>query len=256
MKSVPVALVTGGSRGIGAAICRALAGIGYAVVVNYRSNEAAANTVVEAIEQAGGRAVAVQADVSSPEDRLKLLQETLRRLGDVHLLVNNAGVAPPRRVDLLEIEEQEYRELLEIDLHGPFFLSRLVARHMLKHQDDETFRAIINISSVSAEMASVNRAAYCIAKAGMSMMSRLFAVRLADHGIRVYEIRPGIIATDMTARVRQQYDRLLADGLAPMRRWGQPEEVAQAVAAIARGDFAYSTGLVIYVDGGMHVQRL
>ena len=251
-----IALVTGGSRGIGAAICQALAGVGYAVLVNYRSNEAAAQQVLQSIRQQGGEAASVQADISDERDRQRLVSEAFAWKGGLHLLVNNAGIAPAVRADILDITEADYRHVLEVNLHGTFFLSQAVAKRMLAEQAPEAVRAIVNISSVSAEIVSTNRAAYCIAKAGLAMATKLFADRLAGHGINVFEIRPGVIETDMTSGVKEKYDKLIAGGLSPIRRWGQPQDVAAAVAAIATGHFPFSTGQVFYVDGGMHIQRL
>lgn len=250
-----VALVTGGSRGIGAGICQALAGQGLAVIVNYRRNADAAEQVVQSINRSGGSAVAVQADISRPDDRDRLVQQAFDWQGRLDVLVNNAGIAPPRRVDLLELEETEYRQVLEVNLNAVFFLSQAVVRRMLA-QPGESRRVIINISSVSAEFASTDRAAYCISKAGMGMLTQLLAARLAGEGIGVYEIRPGITATDMTAPVKEKYDRMIADGLLPMPRWGQPEDVARIVAAIVAGHFDYATGQVFYADGGLHIRRL
>ncbi len=251
-----VALVTGGSRGIGAAVCKALAKLGYAVVVNYRSRREAAMEVVEAIKSRDGLAVAVQADVSDPQARRQLLQHTLDWQGNLHVLVNNAGIAPPQRRDILELTEEEYHLVFGVNLHAAFWLSQQAAKAMLEQTAVGEHRAIINISSISAQVVSTDRAAYCMAKAGLSMLTRLLAVRLAESGIGVYEIRPGITATDMTASVRKKYDRLITGGLVPQKRWGQPEDVARAVAAIVSGHFAYGTGQVFYVDGGLHIQSL
>jgi NAD(P)-dependent dehydrogenase (short-subunit alcohol dehydrogenase family) len=256
--STPVALVTGASRGIGRAIALELARLGQAVVVNFAKNAEAAEAVVQQIEASGGTALAVQADIACSADRARLVAATLERFGRLDLLVNNAGVASPGRLDLLETTEASWDQVLDTNLKGPFFLSQLAAREMVSAIAAERIPAgrIINISSISAEAVSTNRADYCIAKAGLTMMTQVFAVRLAAQGIGVYEVAPGIIATDMTAGVQEKYDRLLAEGLAPVARWGQPEDVARAVGTIASGCFPYSTGERIRVDGGLHIRRL
>ena len=253
-----VALVTGASRGIGRAIAVALAGDGWTVVINYLSNtEAAAQTLAEVLA-AGGQGVMIQADIADAADRERLVQEILSCYGRIDLLVNNAGMAPRRRVDLLEATEASYDEVMAVNLKGPFFLTQLVAKAMIALQAVEAVQSpkIINIGSMSAYTSSTNRAEYCVSKAGIGMMTKLFADRLAEYGINVYEIRPGIIATDMTSAVREKYDRLIAAGLTPFRRWGQPEDVAMAVQMIAGERLPYSTGEVINVDGGFHLRRL
>jgi len=250
------AIVTGGSRGIGRAIAAALGGEGFAVGINYHRNAEAAEEAAGIVREAGGRAMTVRADVAEAEDRRRLLAEVTAAFGPLTLLVNNAGMAPRVRADLLEMEEASYDEVLATNLKGPFFLAQQVARHMIEAGAAEG-RAIVNIGSLSAYAPSVNRGEYCIAKSGMAMMTRLFADRLAAEGINVYEVRPGIIATDMTSGVKEKYDRLiLEEGLTPMPRWGQPEDIGRCVAAIARGDFPFSTGEVFNVDGGFHMKRL
>jgi NAD(P)-dependent dehydrogenase (short-subunit alcohol dehydrogenase family) len=252
------ALVTGASRGIGRAIAVALAKTGFDIVVNYRSNASAAEETAELVENAGRRAVVCQADISIADDRRRLLETAVSAFGRIDLLVNNAGIAPSKRVDLLELSEDGFDRVLEVNLKGPFFLTQLVSLHMIeaKKADPTCAPKIINISSISAYTSSVNRGEYCIAKAGISMMTALFAHRLAEYGISVYEIRPGIIYTDMTAPVRERYDRLISEGLTPIRRWGTPEDVARAVVAIASDMFPFSTGEVFNVDGGFHLRRL
>jgi NAD(P)-dependent dehydrogenase (short-subunit alcohol dehydrogenase family) len=256
------AIVTGASRGIGKAIALALAREKYNVVVNYASNSAAAETVGREIEATGGRAALIQADISLADDRQKLVLETSTRFGPINLLVNNAGVAPNVRADLLEASEQSFDRLININLKGPYFLTQLVARRMIDqfgHQPDPATPKpkIINITSVSAYAASVNRGDYCVAKAGLAMMTKLFAARLAEYGINVYEIRPGIIETDMTGPVKEKYNKLiLEEGITPLKRWGMPEDVARAVVAIAKDLLPFSTGEVINVDGGFHLRRL
>ncbi len=252
------AIVTGASRGIGRQIAIELGALGCGVLVNYVANEQAAGDAVTAVQQAGGKAVAVKADVSVAADRQKLVDAAIKEFGSLEMLVNNAGVGPSRRDDLLDTTEESFDRVMAIDLKGPFFLSQLAARAMLTNLRDVGGRrgSIVNISSISAYAASVNRGEYCIAKAGVAMMSKLFAVRLARDGINVYEIRPGIIETDMTAGVKQKYDGLITGGLTPIERWGQPADVAAAVKAVAMGLLPFSTGEVINVDGGFHLRSL
>ena len=253
-----VALITGAGRGIGRGAALALAERGWSIVVNYRGNAEAAEDTLRAVEQAGGRGLLVQADVSSATDRERLIDETLRHFGRIDALVNNAGMAPRQRVDLLELSEASYDEVMAVNLKGPFFLTQRAAKAMLKLIEARTIPrgVIINMGSISAYTSSVNRAEYCVSKAGLAMMTQLYADRLAEHHINVYEIRPGIIDTDMTSVARAKYDKLIAEGLTPIRRWGTPEDVGRAVAAIAEGAFPMSTGEVINVDGGFHLRRL
>ena len=253
-----VALVTGASRGIGRAIAVELGRIGFDVLVNYRSNAAEAERTCEEVKAAGARAEIFAADVGNDDDRQRLVAHTRELFGRLDLLVNNAGVAPEKRVDLLEADAESFDRLMNVNLKGPFFLSQLVARWMIEQKQSmsDYSPAIVNISSVSAYAASPERAEYCISKAGLAMMTKVFAARLADEGINVYEIRPGVIATDMTVGVKEKYDQKIADGLTPISRWGTPEDVGRAVAAIAGGSFPFSTGEVINVDGGFHLRRL
>lgn len=253
----PVALVTGGSRGIGRAICLALTQEGYAVLVNYNSNVGAAVQTKHMIDEMGGQAESCQADVAAGPDRELLLEFCLDHFGRLDLLVNNAGVAPAKRVDLLDMEERSYDRVMATNLKGPMFLAIRAAKIMAQELESKTIptAAIINISSVSAYAASINRGEYCLSKAGVSMMTSLLAVRLADTGIRVYEVRPGVIETDMTSGVKEKYDKLIREGLSPIRRWGQPADVAKAVAMLARGDLPFSTGEVVNVDGGYHMRH-
>lgn len=248
------AIVTGASRGIGRAIAIALAKEGYDVIINYAKNAAAAEEVRAQAVALGCRAHLVQADISIATDRARLVDETIRTFGRIDLLINNAGIAPEIRADLLEATEESFDRLIAVNLKGPYFLTQLVARQMLLQKGS---RKIINITSVSAYAASINRGDYCIAKAGLAMMTKLFAARLASEGINVYEIRPGIIETDMTASVKGKYDELIFEkGLSPLNRWGKPEDVAKAAVAIATDLLPFSTGEVINVDGGYHLRRL
>lgn len=256
-----IALITGASRGIGRGIALALAREGFSCVVNYASNAAAAEEVGRQIEAAGAKAHLVQADISSAADRQKLVDESLRAFGRIDLLVNNAGVAPNIRADILDAGEESFDRLININLKGPYFLTQLVARRMIEQRTTDNGQRIapkiITISSISAYTASTNRGDYCIAKAGLAMMTQLYAARLAEHGINVYEIRPGIIETDMTGPVKAKYDKLIFEqDLTPIHRWGKPDDVAKAVLAIAKDLLPFSTGEVLNVDGGFHLRRL
>jgi NAD(P)-dependent dehydrogenase (short-subunit alcohol dehydrogenase family) len=206
----------------------------------------------------GAAAHYVRADVGERGERQRLLAHVRERLGRLHVLVNNAGVAPRVRADILEAEEESFEHLVRVNLQGPYFLTQAVARWMLeqKQADAEWSGAIVFVTSCSATMVSVNRGEYCVSKAGLAMASQLWAVRLAEAGIPVYEVRPGIVRTDMTAGVVEKYDRLIAEGVVPQRRWGQPDDVGRVVAALARGDAPYSTGAVVSVDGGLAIPRL
>lgn len=254
----PVALVTGAGRGIGQAIALELARAGWALAINYRQNAEAASETVTQIRAAGGRAQAIQADVAGAADRARLVAETLAVFRRIDLLVNNAGMAPRQRKDLLEMGEASYDEVMAVNLKGPFFLTQLVARTMIDLLKAGAIERpkIVNIGSMSAYTSSTNRGEYCLSKAGMAMMTALYADRLAEYGINVYEVRPGIIRTDMTRPAQEKYDRRIAEGLIPIRRWGEPGDVARAVVAIAAGCLPYSTGETINVDGGIHLQRL
>jgi len=231
-----------------------LAMAGHAVVVNFVSRRDAAEEVVGEITAAGGQAIAVGADVGRREDRAALLEKTLDRFGRVDVLVNNAGITSQGRKDLLEATEESWDRVFDTNLKGPFFLSQQVARAMIRLKT--AGGKIVNISSVSAYAISSDRADYCLTKAALQTMTQLYAARLADEGIGVFEICPGVIESDMTAPVREKYDRLIAEGLWPIRRWGQPQDVARAVAAVVADSFPFSTGERINVDGGFHIRRL
>jgi NAD(P)-dependent dehydrogenase (short-subunit alcohol dehydrogenase family) len=250
----PVALVTGGSRGIGRGICLELARHGYAVAVNYAGNEAAA---LETQQLLGPDVPSLlcQADVSQGAERDRLVNEVLARWGRIDLLVNNAGIASIGRKDILEADEESWDRVLNVNLKAPFFLMQRVAREMIARLADLTRPAIVNITSLSAYAASTNRGDYCISKSGLGMATQLFALRLAEYGIRVFEVRPGVTATDMTAAVREQYERLIAEGLSPIRRWGTPADVGKAVVALVSDQFPFSTGDAVNVDGGFHIRR-
>jgi 3-oxoacyl-[acyl-carrier protein] reductase len=261
----PAALVTGGSRGIGRGICLSLARAGFGVVINYAANGAAAEKCKQlcmdsAPEPKYVKFEIVQADIATQQGRGRLMEFVERELGWIDVLVNNAGVAPQMRADLLAATEESFDRLMAINLKGPYFLTQAAANYWIPKLSNlpagRPKPRVINISSVSAYAASVNRGDYCVSKAGLAMATQLFAVRLAEFGIHVYEVRPGIIATDMTAGVQEKYDRLITGGLTPIDRWGTPEDVGRAVLAIAQDSYPFSTGEVINVDGGFHLRRL
>ena len=262
-----VGLITGASRGIGRGIALELATLGYDLVINYaRDASAAKRTAADCVSAARAAGTAIraeicQADIASGAERRKLIQFTKEKLARLDLLVNNAGVAPEVRADILEASEESFDRLININVKGPYFLTQLAANWMIEQRRTGVppvpFRPkIITISSVSAYTASVNRGDYCISKAALAMLTPLYASRLAEHGIHVYEIRPGIVRTDMTAPVQEKYDQLIAEGLTPIKRWGTPEDIGKAVAAIAQDLLPFSTGEVINVDGGFHLRRL
>lgn len=249
-------LVTGGARGIGLGIVKELLAQGASVGFCGRSS--VSSELLQQLSSLPGRAVYFTCDVSSAGERQRLLEDFQATFGgEPHILVNNAGVAPLERCDITEMSEESFDRVMNINLKGPFFLTQEVARRMIASGDaDGVFRCIVNISSISSRHASINRGEYCISKAGISMATRLWAVRLAGEGIPVYEVRPGVIHSDMTAGVAEKYDRLLEGGLALQRRWGEAADVGRAVAMLASGALSYSTGQVIDVDGGISVERL
>ena len=253
-----VALITGSSRGIGRAIAERLCADGLAVVINYVRSKRAADEIVGCLTARGGAAITVQGDVSVSADRERMIDAAYSTWARLDVLVNNAGITSPGRNDLLEATEEGWDTVFATNLKGPFFLSQAVAQKMIPQIGSGEIDGgqIINISSVSSYAVSTNRADYCIAKAGMQMMTWQFAVRLAEENINVYEICPGVIASDMTAPVKEKYDRLIEAGLSPIRRWGTPEDVASAVSGIVEGKFPFSTGERINVDGGFHLRRL
>jgi 3-oxoacyl-[acyl-carrier protein] reductase len=258
MIEVPVAVVTGASRGIGRAIALELARAGHAIIVNYFRSPDAAHEVVAQIAAGGGRAAAVRGDVGDRAQRDELIAAALGEFGRLDLLVNNAGITSPGRRELLEATEQSWDEVFATNLKGPFFLAQRAALAMIDLiQSGAIARGtIINVSSISAYAVSTNRADYCLAKAAMPMMTWLLATRLAEEHIRVYEVCPGVIESDMTAPVKAKYDALIAGGLSPIRRWGTPQDVARAVVVLASDALAFSTGERINVDGGFHIRRL
>ncbi len=254
--ATPISLITGAGRGIGRGIAIELGKLGHHIAINYAGNSAAADECLSLVREAGGDGFTVQADVSKTEDRARLVTTTVEKYGRIDLLVNNAGVSPLVRADILEASEESFDRLIGINLKGPYFLTQLVANQMISQPQIGNLTQIVTISSLSAYTASVNRGDYCLSKAGLGMLNKLFAARLAEFGIGVYEIRPGVIQTDMTAGVQSKYDEMIEQGVWPIKRWGQPEDIGRAVAAIARGDFPFSTGEVFNVDGGFHLQTL
>jgi 3-oxoacyl-[acyl-carrier protein] reductase len=262
----PVILVTGASRGLGRGIALRLAREGYSVAVNYARNSAAAEETLErcrSVCRDGGGArqsfAALQGDIGEGERREALVAATLREFGRIDALVNNAGIAPKVRADITEASEQSFDELVRTNLKGPYFLTQRVVNYWLQDKPKSLLPGgfkVVFVTSVSANTASINRGDYCITKAGLSMAARLWSVRLAAEGIQVVELRPGIMATDMTSAVKEKYDRLIAEGLVPEGRWGLPEDVGAAAAAVIRGDLPFATGSIIDVDGGFHLRRL
>jgi NAD(P)-dependent dehydrogenase (short-subunit alcohol dehydrogenase family) len=254
MHAHPVAVVTGGSRGIGRGICLELARGGYAVAINYAGNEQAARET-QALLGGPAETLLCRADVGAADDRARLVDEVLARWGRIDVLVNNAGITSVGRKDVLEATEESWDAVLAVNLKGPYFLTQRVAREMIARREQLQRPAVVNVSSVSAYALSTNRGDYCVSKAGLGMVTQLFAARLAEYGIRVYEVRPGVIDTDMTSGGRERYTKLIAEGLTPIRRWGTAEDVGRAVAALVSGALPYSTGEVVNVDGGYHLRR-
>lgn len=247
------AIITGAGRGIGAGIAEKLASEGWnTAVVDLKSQEEGDEQCREIAKRHGVEARYYRCDISKAEDREATVSAVIRDFDGVEALINNAGVAPKVRRDLLEMTEESFDWVMGINLKGPLFLSQLVGRHFAERRNG----VIVNIASCSSTVVSVNRGEYCISKAGVSMVTQLFAVRMAEFGVNVYEIRPGVIATDMTSTVKEKYDKLIANGLTLQPRWGTPEDIARAVAMMVRGDIGYSTGQVVNVGGGLEVVRL
>ncbi len=252
------ALITGGSRGIGLGIAKALAKEGYNLAINGVRDESSVRDVLEELRSYGINVIYCQGDISNHDSRKGIIEKVKKEFGKLNVLVNNAGVAPKERNDILVASEESFDYVVGTNLKGTYFLTQLAAHWMVeqKNSDPDFEGCIINVTSISATVASVNRGEYCIAKAGLSMVTQLFAARLGEYQIPVYEIRPGVIATDMTAGVKAKYDKMFSEGLAVQNRWGVPDDIGRAAAALSRGDFPYSTGQVIMVDGGMTLQRL
>jgi 3-oxoacyl-[acyl-carrier protein] reductase len=253
-----VALVTGGTRGIGFGVAQALAREGFSLAVCGLRDESAVADTLKTLQTMSAEVLYCKCDVAQRDARDEMLAAVRQRFGRLEVLVNNAGVAPKERRDILEATEESFEQVLRTNLQGPYFLTQAVAKWMIEQKKgDATFAGcIVNVSSISATIASVNRGEYCISKAGVAMATQLWAARLGEFNISAYEVRPGIIQTDMTAGVKEKYDKLLGDGLTIQRRWGTPEDVGKVIASLARGDLPYSTGQVIMVDGGLSVQRL
>lgn len=258
-QKTPVVLITGASRGIGRSIALHTAESGYSVALNYANNTKAAEEAAHLCEQIKQfpeqKFIPVRGNVGDPADCENLFQDTLRHFGCIDSLVNNAGIAPRVRRDMTETTIESFNEVLSVNLTASFFLTQKAVNYWMheKANADDAARNIIFISSISAQSASINRPEYCISKAGLSMAAKLWAIRCAEHGIRVYELRPGIMATDMTAGVKEKYDALLAGGLVPQKRWGTPDDVGLAVKAILKGYFPFTTGDAISIDGGLHI---
>ena len=251
------AIVTGAGRGIGLAVARQLGMDGCRIVMTARGRAEDYREAVSSLTSCGIEAAYVQADISVPKDRRRIVEETVRLYGRIDILVNNAGVAPLERADLLDMTEESFDRVIGINTKGTMFLTQLAAKQMLSQKRTGGIRGyIVNISSCSAEVVSTSRGEYCVSKAGISMLTKLYADRLAGEGILVNEVRPGVIATDMTSAVKEKYDKLIGEGVFPIARWGRPEDVAAAVSALVSGKFDYSTGIHIDVDGGFHMKRL
>lgn len=258
MAATPCAIITGSSRGIGRGIAIETAKAGYDIVVNYAGNRLAAEETRRLVEEQGTRAEIVRANVVNESDRRRLVDEALERFGRLDLLVNNAGIAPKVRADWLEMSMESYHDVMETNLTGPLFLTQYAAHRMieLKREAVISVGRIIFVTSISAYTSSTNRGEYCLSKAALSMSAKLFADRLASEGIWVFELQPGIIATDMTSAVKEKYDKLISEGLTPQPRWGTPEDVGKAVSALAQGYFDFSTGSTIEIGGGFGIRRL
>ena len=252
----PVALVTGGNRGIGRGIVLALAQRGFDVVINDLARTADTDGVLTAAEQHGAGVAFVAGDIADTPGRAALVDAAFRSFGRIDCLVNNAGIQVKVRGDMLDVTEESFDRLIGVNLRGTFFLTQAVVKRMLWQPPAAHPRSIITISSVNAVVASTNRAEYCISKSGLIMLSKLFAARLADAGICCYEVRPGLIHTDMTSAVRDRYDQMIAEGVSPIRRWGEPEDIGRTVAMLACGDFPFSTGEALHVDGGLNLRLL
>lgn len=255
-----IILVTGSSRGIGRGIAIELAKNGYSVAINYAGNkDAAIDTKQLCIDKAinagfNSRFEIFQGDISIDSSRKELVKSVIEYFGDIHGLVNNAGISPKKRDDLLDMSEDSFDRIMNTNLKGSFFLSKLVANYWVKKTINENdTRTIIFMTSVSSEMVSLNRGEYCIAKSALSMANKLFATRLASENINVFELRPGIIETDMTGGVKDKYDKLIGEGLVPQKRWGKPEDIGKSVLSLVNGNFPFSTGSIIHIDGALHI---
>jgi 3-oxoacyl-[acyl-carrier protein] reductase len=253
-----VALITGGTRGIGLGIAVELAKAGFDLAVNGIRDESAVEPVLGELSKYGNRVEYFKGDVTKKDVRGQMVESIFSRFGKINVLINNAGIAPTQRKDILEATEESFEMVMNVNLQGPYFLTQLVANKMIeiRKQLSDDFFCIINISSVSATVASVNRGEYCISKAGIAMATKLWASRLGEFDIPVYEIQPGVIRTDMTAGVQEKYDLLFENDLAIQHRWGVPSDIGKVACAMATGSMPYSTGQVVMADGGMTIQRL
>jgi NAD(P)-dependent dehydrogenase (short-subunit alcohol dehydrogenase family) len=253
-----VAFVTGGSRGIGFGIAAQLAAAGFDLAINGVRPETDAAEALDKLKSFGNAVIYCRGNIASTADRQQMLQQVEAQYGKLHVLVNNAGIAPKVRNDILEATEESFDDVLSTNLKGTYFLTQKAANWMIaQKKGDSGFQGcIINITSISATVASVNRGEYCVSKAGLSMATQLFAVRLGEYGIPVFEVRPGVIRTDMTSGVKEKYDKLIDEGLCVQKRWGEPEDIGKVVAVLAGGQLMYSTGQVIMVDGGLTIPRL
>lgn len=251
------AIVTGGSRGIGLGIARQLCRDGFAVVVLDLNAPEVCGQAFEEIRTAGGEIHYVQGSITSAADRARCLEAAVALYGRVDVLVNDAGIAPRVRADLLEMTEESFDFVVSVNTKGTMFMSQCVAKQMISQPEQDGARGVIvNIGSMSAEVSSISRGEYCVSKAGIAMLTKLYADRLAPERVYVYEVRPGIIATDMTAAVKGKYDRFFAQGGCPINRWGTPEDIAMAVSLLCEGKLPYTTGQYLDVDGGFHISRL
>ena len=253
-----VALITGGSRGIGLGIAIQLGANGFNLAINGTRFPGSVEEVIQKLKDLGNDVIYCRGNISSTTDRENIIGQIKEHYGKLHVLINNAGVAPKERKDILDATEESFDDVISTNLKGPYFLTQKAAIWMIEQRknDQEFTGCIINISSISATVASINRGEYCISKAGISMATKLFAVRLGEFNIPVFEVRPGVIRTDMTAGVEEKYDKLIGEGLCVQQRWGEPEDVGKVVASLAKGDFMYCTGQVIMVDGGLTIPRL
>jgi 3-oxoacyl-[acyl-carrier protein] reductase len=252
-----IAIVTGGSRGIGLGIVKQLGNDGFSVAIMAASPEEKHRKTLDELASNNIDYLYIQGDLSNHDDRMRCVDEAISKYGRVDVLVNNAGVAPRKRADLLEMTEESYDRVMDTNTKGTMFMSQYAAKKMMQQEPINGIRGIIiNVSSISAEVSSISRGEYCVSKAGISMLTKLYADRLASEDIFVYEVRPGIIATDMTSTVKEKYDKMFEEGVCPIKRWGTPEDIGLAVSALCSGKFRYTTGQCIFVDGGFHIQRL
>lgn len=253
-----VALITGGTRGIGHGIAKELAKSGFCLALNGVRSHKEVESEIKVIKKSDVDVIYCQGNIAVSDDRIRIIEQIKNHYGRLNLLVNNAGIAPRERNDILVSSEESFDEVMNVNLKGPYFLTQAVGNWMIsqKNNDPGYTGCIINISSISATVASTNRGEYCLSKAGLSMMTSLYAVRMGEFDIPVYEVRPGITKTDMTLKVKQKYDDLISEGLCVQKRWGMPKDVGKAVTALANGYFPYSTGQVIMVDGGLTISRL